>query len=321
MRRLSGIARILALIQLAFVLSTSASCASDTNASGSAPSVAPIHVSIVCHNEEPKSATAPAYSKDPAYFQRNRDATVEFARMLYDQDVMFNFQSDWDFVTGVLKYDRGSHSTGDKNVLCYLVQNLGFEVDPHAHEKRYSYADVAFLHGEAGVPVSHIAGGFVAYPPEDSKLEYFRDELCGQQVDCTWSAEALWGGSTSGHVNEEDLWISGIWKPKDNVSFLQHDDEAPLPHIGGYQSNWDGLANLLQHQRDGELDATKIFTQTIFVRQADLLKPQFRQEFRVKIQSLQQETEQGLIRWVGLNELMDTWKVEYGSEPNTFAYR
>ena len=122
-------------------------------------------------------------------------------------------------------------------------------------------------------------------------------------------------------MNEEDLWISGIWKPKDNVSFLQHDDEAPLPHIGGYQSNWDGLANLLQHQRDGELDATKIFTQTIFVRQADLLKPQFRQEFRVKIQSLQQETEQGLIRWVGLNELMDTWKVEYGSEPNTFAYR
>ncbi|MBN1856985.1 MAG: hypothetical protein JW846_08545 [Dehalococcoidia bacterium] len=318
---LSGFLRILALTQLVLLLGTSTSCASSASSPTVSPSVAPIHVSIVCHNEEPRNAAAPAYAEDQAYFLRNREATIEFARMLHDQDVMFNFQSDWDFVKGELKYDRGSHSTGDKNVLRYLVQNLGFEVDPHAHEKRYTYADVAFLHGEAGVPVSHLAGGFVAYPPSDSKLEYFRQELCGQQHDCTWSAEALWGGSTSGHVNEEELWISGIWKPMDNTHFLEHDDDAPLPHIGGYRSNWDGLANLLEHQRNGDLEAARIYTQTIFVRQADMLRPQFLQEFKTEIQSLQNETSQGLIRWVGLNELLAIWEDEYAGNPNMYAYR
>ena len=320
MHGMSGVPRILVLIQLVLVLGTGTSCASTVGSPEESPSVAPVQVSIVCHNEEPKNATMPAYSEDPAYFLRNREATIEFARMLHDENVMFNFQSDWDFVTGVLEYDQGSHSTGDKNVLCYLVQNLGFEVDPHAHEKRYTYADVAFLHAEAGVPVSHLAGGFVAYPPKDSKLEYFRDELCGRQLDCTWSAEVLWGGSTSGHINEEDLWISGIWKPKDNVHFLQHDDAAPLPHVGGYQSKWEGLANLLEHQRNGDLDATKIYTQTVFVRQSDILRSEFRQEFQTKLQSLREQTAQGLIRWVGLKEVTNIWEVEYGSEPNMYAY-
>ncbi len=295
-------------------------CAPRAPATDTSPGVAPVYVSIVCHNEQPKNATAIAYSEDREYFLQNRNATVEFARMLHSEGVAFNFQSDWDFVLGVLKFDEGSHSTGDKNVLCYLVQNLDFEVDPHAHETRFTYADVAHLHEQAGVPVSHLAGGFIALPPEDSKLEHLCHGISGQQFECEWQAEVIWGAGTSGHQNEEDLWISGIWKPKDAGHFTEHDDSAPLPHIGGYMKGWDGLRDLLEHQRNGELDSAKLYTQTVFVRQGEMLKPAYVEEFLHELRSFSEETEQGLIRWVGLNEVVDIWKDKYGSEPNMFPY-
>jgi len=284
------------------------------------PEYPPIYVSIVTHNEQPKSPSGPAYCTDAKYFMRNRDATVDFARMLYTEGVEYNFQSDWDFVTAVLTFDEGTHSTGDKNVLRYLYENLSFEVDPHAHETRYSYADVAHLHEEAGVPVSYLAGGFIALPAFDSKLEYLWEPVEGKQFECEWQARAIWGGGTSGHVNEEDLWISGIWKPRDNEHFAEHSEDAPLPHIGGYMRGWDGLRDLLEHQRNGDLDPTLLYTQTIFARQGDLVKPAFVEDFRSELLSFTEETMEGRIQWIGLNEVLEVWEVEYDCRPNLFAY-
>jgi len=297
-----------------------AGCAPTAPSGDISHDVAPIYVSIVCHNEEPSNATAVAYSEDREYFMLNRDATVEFARMLHSEGVTFNFQPDWDFALGVLNFDQGSHSTGNKNVLRYLVYNLAFEVDPHAHENQYNYADVAHLHEQAGAPVSHLAGGLLALPSENSKLEYLWSPLRGAQFDCAWKAEAVWGGGTADHVNEEALWISGIWKPQDNAHFTTHDEGAPLPHIGGYKDGWDGLRNLLQHQEEGGLDASRIYTQSIFVRQADLLDPAFVLAFKDEIRSFSEKTEAGLLRWVGLNEVLDIWETEYDCRPNLFRY-
>jgi hypothetical protein len=297
-----------------------AGCAPIVPAGDAYPECAPIYVSIVTHNEQPTSPSAPAYSGDFEYFMRNRDATVNFARMLYTEGVKYNFQSDWDFVVGVLKYDDGTHSTGDKNVLRYLVENLAFEVDPHAHETRYSYADVAYLHQEAGVPASYLAGGLIAMPPENSRLEYLWEPICGSQFDCEWQARAIWGGGTANHTDEEDLWISGIWKPQDNAHFTTHSEDAPIPHIGGYMRGWDGLRDLLEHQRKGDLDPLSVYTQTVFARQSDLVKPAFVEEFRTQIHSFSDETADGRIRWVGLNEVLDIWETKYDCRPNLFAY-
>jgi len=281
----------------------------------------PIYVSIVTHNEQPRSQSDPSYSEDPKYFMHNRDATVEFARLLYSEGVKYNFQSDWDFVLGVLKFDQGSHSTGDKNVLRYLAENLGFEVDPHAHETRYSYADVAHLHEEAEVPVSQLAGGFIALPPEDSKLEYLWNPVRGRQFHCEWRAEAVWGGGTSNHLNEEQLWVSGIWKPMDNDHFLTHSEHAPLPHIGGYMRGWDGLRDLLDHQAAGNLDPSMLYTQTVFVPQRELARPEYVDQFRAELSAITDEIADGRVRWVGLSEVLRIWEEEYDCAPNQFSYR
>lgn len=284
-------------------------------------SMPPVYVSIVMHNEEPLTGQYPDFVNNEIMFWRHREAVVNFANMLYAEGVKLNYQSDWNFLLAATLYDNGSSSTNGKNFLRYLKEDLGFEIDPHAHETEYNYADVAYLIEALGVPVSHTVGGFLAYPPEQSKLEYFREPLAGWNYpEYSWQAEILWGGATFHHQNEEKLWVSGIWKPKDNENFLVHDENAPLPHIGGYRSNWQGLNKLLQKQQNGELEAGKIYTQTVFVGQNQVLHPEFVQSFHQQIQNLSEYTDAGLIHWVGLAELIDIWRMEYDSEPNIFPY-
>lgn len=136
-------------------------------------------------------------------------------------------------------YDKGTPSTKGKNFLRYLKEDLGFEIDPHAHETQYNYADVLYLIEALGVSVSQTVGGFCAAPPESSKLEYLWVPITGWiYPDYTWQPDFLWGDATCHHIDEDSLWISGIWKPQDTKHFLVHDEDAPLPCFGGYKNSW-----------------------------------------------------------------------------------
>jgi hypothetical protein len=278
-----------------------------------------IFVSIVTHNEEPPQY--PDFVNDETAFWIHRNAVVEFADMLYREGVSYNYQSEWNFLRAAILYDNGTPSTKGKNFLRYLREDLDVEIDPHAHETQYNYADVACLIDLLDVPVSRTVGGFIALPPENSKLEYLWGELTGWNYPAfRWKADILWGGATKFHQNEEELWISGIWKPKDNENFLVHEANAPLPHIGGYLSTWIGLDDLLQKQQNQELDPAKIYTCTLFVGQDALLHPHFVGEFQQTIQSYSEFTGSGLIEWKGLGEVIDIWIFEYDSKPNIYSY-
>lgn len=274
----------------------------------------PILISVVMHNEEPLSGLYPDFVNDEPAFWQHRDALVQFVDMLHDHGVMFNYQSDWNFLMAAGLYDTGTPETNGENIVRY-IKGLGFEVDPHAHETQYNYADVAYLIEALGVAPSHTAGGFLADPPEDSKLEYLRQPIAATvSPTYTWQAEILWGGATLLHQNEEALWASGVWKPKDNEHFLEHAAAAPLPYVGGFGGDCDSL---LQKQQTGELEADRIHTCTLFVAQKRLLMPGFTPQFAQQIQVLDAA---GNIRWVGLAEVIDIWQMEYDSQPNILPY-
>jgi len=277
----------------------------------------PILVSIVMHNEEPLMGQYPDFVTDEPAFRQHRAALLTFVNMLGEAGVMFNYQSDWNFLLAAGLYDMGTPGTGGRNIVRY-IRDLGFEVDPHAHETEYNYADVAYLIQALGVAPSGTAGGFLADPPEASKLEYLWEPIAGAQYPAyTWQAGILWGGATLFHLGEEHLWASGVWKPRDRDHFLEHDDSAPLPHVGGYGSRWENLDRLLQMQESGELDPGRIHTCTIFVGQKNLLIPGYTGEFA---QSIQVYDAAGIIRWVGLAQVIEAWETEYGSEPNILPY-
>lgn len=274
-----------------------------------------IYVSIVSHNEEPKINVHPDFVENENIFWEHRSAIINFAEMLKKENVMYNYQSDWNFLLAANMYDIGTEETNDKNLIKYLKEDLEFEIDPHAHESNHNYADVAHLIETLGVKPSNIAGGYIALPPEDSKVEYFQEELNGWKYNNQWKADAIWGAGTSLHQNEEQLWISGIWRPKSNEEFFV-DDETKVPNIGGYKSNWQGLNNLIEKQQNGELE-DGIYTVTIFVSQNDILKEEFRNNFRNQIR---EANSKGNIKWVGLQEVLEIWEEDFNSEPNLLYF-
>ena len=283
--------------------------------------VPPIYVSIVSHNEEPSPNGYPDFTVDTAAFWRHRTAVLAFAEMLHQEGVKYNYQSDWNFLLAATLFDTGTTSTNGKNFLKYLEEDLGFEVDPHAHETQYNYADVAYLmHQLLGHEPSHTVGGYLACPPENSQIEYFRDTLYGWHYPYAWKAEILWGGSFPGHVGDDSLWTSGIWKPKDNAHYLVHDEYAPLPEVGGYARTWQGLWDLLEKQENGELVPGRMYTATLFLEQSMMLDSAFIDTFRNRIRALSAYTDSGRIVWVTLQEAVQIWQTQYDSRPNLYSY-
>jgi hypothetical protein len=303
---------------------TPASSGTNSHANEAFP---PIYVSIFSHNEEAYSSGYPNFVDDEDAFWEQREGVVNFATMLAEEGVMYNYQSDWTFLLAMSIYDEGTASTNNKNLVRYLKEDLGFEVDPHAHETEYNYADVAYLIEQLGVEPSQTVGGALLLPPKDSKLEYLWEPLTGWKYPSyTWKAKVIMGGGTAKHQNEEALWISGIWKPQNDENTLVHDDDAPLPVIGTYgrrSSDGDSLGThideLLELQKEGVLIPGKMYTASLSLRQ-DEFTEEYIEDFKEMIEGYEEETAEGKIIWVGFDELYNIWITEYNAEPNQLHY-
>ncbi len=281
-----------------------------------AQSAPTIYASIVSHSEEPP--TNPNYIENPDLFYANRAELLYFARMLHRHGIRLNWQSEWNFLGAVALYDSGI-GTGGLNIVEYMHDSLGFEIDPHAHETVYNYADVAHFIEDVGVEPSHTVGGFIAMPPESSVLEHFFAPIEADSFPgYVWTAEILWGAATKWHTADETLWVSGIWKPKCADSFFVHDD-SKLPHVGRYRSSWEGVWDLIEKAEAGLLDPNKMYTVTVFVAQA-LLSHEFTDRFEDMLDSLAPYVDSGRLRWVTLQEAVQIWRTEYDSVPNMFWY-
>lgn len=302
--------------------------ASGTSATGSGAPVVPtatttvdgqpvIYVSVVTHNEEPASGRYPDFTKDEDAFWEHREAVIDFATMLKEEGATYDWMSDWTFLLAAQQFDRGTDETEGKNVVRYLAENLGVSVDPHAHQTRYSYADVAYLISQLGVTPTGVVGGFIVNPVSASILEDFWEPIKGRVYpEATWTATILWGGGSAGHT--ADTNASGVWRPASAENFTQHSDDAPLPNVGGYVSDWDGLDALLAAQAAGELTAGEIYTVSIMAGQDELTEAGYIEEFRDHIRDLRDETEDGRIVWMTVPDVLDVWVTSYESEPNVY---
>lgn len=289
-----------------------------TDGTTDAPNTATIYVNIVSHNEDTLSPSQGYdFYADPAEFQEQRDATATFAAMLAENGAKYDFQTDWNFLLGVEKHDREDELTNNKNLLRYLVEDLGMSVDPHSHEHLgYNYADVAYLISKLGVTPSGVVGGFIAGPAEQSKLEnYWNGAITGSKYPSySWTPRMLWGGGTGLHIDESSLWISGVWRPQDAEHFDTHDADAPIPVIGHYSSTWEGLDDLLAKQANGELEDGKMYTVTIMNRQ-DSYDDAYIAEFEEKLKTYADETAAGKIIWVTIPETLTIWQTQYNETP------
>ncbi len=281
------------------------------------PPSSTIYVSIVTHNEEPDgTAIHPDFTKDEAEFWKQRDAVVAFANMLYENQVGYNWQSDWNFLLAATMFDNGTPSTNGKNIVRYLSEDLGMSLGPHAHESTYTYADVAALIAELGVTPNGVVGGFLLNPPNRSKLEYLRSPIHGNVYDYTWTPAILWGGGSPGH--RADPEVSGVWRPTNTKDYYTHNVNGTLPDVGTYLSTWEGVDELLALQAEGKLTKGKIYTSSVMITQEMITNDNALADVQAHLVALKDEITDGLVVFADIETVVQIWEERYDSVPNVY---
>ena len=279
-----------------------------------AQTATPIFVTIVMHNEESE-----AYDTNALQFLSSRSQLVDFANMLYSNQVMFNWQSDWRFLAGVTNFDTGGPETGGTNVVAWL-QSLGFELDPHAHQTTNNYADVAYRYTLCGVQPSHTVGGYVAWPPTNSILKQVSSTITGWVfTSFTWTPQILWGGGSGSHVDETNQWASGIWRPKNTNEFMIHSETSPVPNVGNFSSGtnqWENLDKLIAYRSAGLLCTDRLYTVNVMNNQRDL-STAYRTNFEARLRTY---TNVPNLRWVGIAQAVGIWVTNYNARPNILPF-
>lgn len=296
--------------------------ANASNSTNTTPSSGPkIYLSFASHNEDEFHPSYPNYVDDEATFWEHRANAIAYAEMLVSHGVKYDFQTDWNFLLAVQAYDNGDASTNGKNVIRYLHEDLGVDIDPHSHENGgYNFVDVAYLISQLGVEPTGVVGGFIAGPPEDSQLSYFWNLKRGEKYpSATWNPEILWGGGTGQHQNEGDYWISGIWRPKSANEFDVHDANAALPNVGNFSGSWEGLNVLLNELRAGNLSAENFYTATIMINQSEM-DAESRNEYEEKIKELSDEVANGEIVFSTITNTYNVWLATQNGAPTIFHY-
>jgi hypothetical protein len=299
---------------------TSTTTGTPTPTSATAPSTPTIYVSIVTHSEDTNSPGIPNFSTDQASTITERDGIAAFAAMLAKHGAKYDWQSDWNFLLGLKAFDKGSAAMNNKTLPRYLVEDLGMSADPHSHQHNgYNYADVAYLISQLGVTPSGIVGGFIAAPTENSEYSELSVPMKGSKYPTyTWTPTALWGGGTGLHINESEQWTSGIWIPKSQSDFFTPATTG-TPVIGRYDSDFNGLDDLLEKQSNNQLTAGNMYTITITTNQ-NLFTTNYIADFEKQIATYADETAAGKIVWVTLPQALDIWKTQYHSNPTILKY-
>lgn len=285
-----------------------------------APTTPTIYVSIVTHSEDTQNIGTPNFSTDEASTLSERDGVAKFAAMAAGHGVKYDWQSDWNFLLGLQKYDKGSALTNNKPLARYLVEDLGMSADPHSHQHNgYTYADVAYLLQTLGVTPSGIVGGFIASPASSSEYGELSQPLTGSKYPLyTWTPTALWGGGTGLHIDETEQWTSGIWIPKSASDFFTPVSTG-TPVIGRYDGDFNGLDHLLAKQSAGELEAGNMYTITITTNQ-NLFTDDYIAAFEKQLLTYADETAAGKIVWTTLPNALSIWKTQYQSKPTILKY-
>jgi hypothetical protein len=274
----------------------------------------PIYVTIVMHSEQ-----GTHYESNAILFEINRTNLFDFARGLFVRGAMFNFQSDWTFLAGVTNFDPGHPETGGTNIIAWMQDDLGFEIDPHNHsnQSEYNCADVAALISACGARPTTVAGGFIALPPESNEWPLLQQTITGAVYTATtWRAGSLWGSGTAAHAgpDQTNLYFSGIYCPQDVEHFYVHQPGNP-PVVGGYGGRDDAFTNLdrLIALRDaGQLCTGKLYTVNLMANMG-AMDPAYTLDFLAHLDSYAGVPN---LRFVGLSQLTNLWATDYGSEPS-----
>jgi hypothetical protein len=263
-----------------------------------------VYFSIAVHSEEPGigSATVPPTPNfstvSKVTYVQWRDAILTFAQLCATRNLPWSFQSDWNFLEGVRRYETPTGAaydaslmtnTAGKNVARYLNENLGVTLDPHSHENSgYNYADVAWLLTQLGVTPTGVVGGHVYTGTGYQEWPKFVEDPLGllcEKYSATgyrWKPVVMMGGGTASHV--DDPHSSGIWLPSHTAGttisskeqYFTHDPVGQIAAMGHWDQDLHANDQFLRKLEDGIIPhGDKLWTLSHVFNHRDMVQPGF----------------------------------------------
>ncbi|MFO1441226.1 MAG: cadherin repeat domain-containing protein [Verrucomicrobiaceae bacterium] len=263
-----------------------------------------VYFSIAVHSEEPGlgSAAVPATPNfstvSKVTYVQWRDAILTFAQLCATRNLPWSFQSDWNFLEGVRRYETPTGAaydaslmtnTAGKNVVRYLNENLSVTLDPHSHENSgYNYADVAWLLMQLGVTPTGVVGGHVYTGTGYQEWPKFVEDPLGllcEKYSATgyrWKPVVMMGGGTASHA--DDPHSSGIWRPSHTAGttisskeqYFTDDPAGQIAAIGHWDQDLHANDQFLRKLENGIIPhGGKLWTLSHVFNHRDMVQPGF----------------------------------------------
>lgn len=275
----------------------------------------PVYFTILTHNEEGQPFN------QSFFYSANRTQLVNLAQYVNDNGMKWNMQSDQRFLNAVIQQDTAFFpSTGGKNLLRWMHEDMGIEMDPHAHETMYTYPDVVHLMDSLGLPQSKVIGGTIYN--DYNGINIWTDLVGGQYgnvfPDAYWEPLYMMGGGTPNH--QDDLKYHGFWNPASTTDYLTHDPNSPLTHLGTgcdikVQDTstvaWTvaQLREVVNNVQSGAYDPSNPFyLQILFFEHATLNNPSFSTMIYSILDSMNAMVQSGDAQWRTFKEAYTEWE-------------
>jgi hypothetical protein len=235
-------------------------------------------------------------------------------------------QSDWRYLSSVLTKETTAlmMSTNNKNILRWMYEDKGVEMDPHAHESIYIYPDVAYLMDSIGLPESKVMGGTIYN--DSNGINVWTNLINGQYGNIFpnkfWQPDYMMGGGTPNHV--ADLKYFGFWNPKDTANYLVHDTANHLRHIGvgceikikdtiSVSYILSQINDVINSVQSGQYPQNGFYLQTIFFEQGDLNDTAFYNKVITIADSLNNLVASGVAQWSTLKQAYTEWETAFNA--------
>jgi len=293
-----------------------------------------VYVTLMAHIEEGDIYTSCfAY---PDY----RERLLEYSKALYENGYKMNLQASYQYFEGVLKCETPEmqETTKGMNVIEYLVDEYGFEIDPH-HEgswdwkSEYNFADTRYIGGLVTDEITDIVGLVWDYAPQFDELDAC--QTGNVHTDFTYCPEIISGAVAYDHhfgdFGDDDP-TSGVWIPAGTGDdFTTHDPDGRMvvigsgPHvsctksdiINAFDSEADYVRTLLDYIEEGKIQ-NQLLTVSVAIPQSSLFGGV--QEAAELIRMLSTIRDEDNVEFASYTEIVDVWRDDYNSEPQIFLF-
>lgn len=309
--------------------------------------IEPIYVSFFSHNEEDDPYWLDLVG-DRQRYEEYRSDLVAKIKLLRDYGAVLNWETDHVVLMAMKKYENGKllKATNGKNILRWMVEDMGMAVDPHGHQSQYNNADLAYLIESMGVKPSSVVGGFELYRcgqvPGRLEQSNWKREMLNIDAEGTirgrkfphysWRPKILGMPGMMGHIFDE--FSSGVWRPQEEGDFLKHQANGRFIYIGqGYPhypdihaspnsiSAWynhvEYIRDLAGKIKSGQAPGGKIYTASVHLRDA---KPNTSiASVKQTLEALKDLVQSGQIIYKDYEGVARIWREKYKEQPNRFG--